>query len=196
MQAQQEGFPLLSVSESPLNVIHHILATQILVTSSLHGLILAEAYGVTAVLLRDREQKWEPHFKFLDYFLSTGRGDQTLWNISIKEAIQHIPKMTCPIPIDTKNVLRAAGYGKVVGNIRSGMSGLDATYKILSESGQPINAKTITKIALEQEIWNPQGSTPDMTLSAALQTDVRKKGDKSRFAKANQPGHYIARTAQ
>jgi hypothetical protein len=59
-----------------------------------------------------------------------------------------------------------------------------------------MNAKTITKIALEQGIWNLQSSTPDMTLSAALQTDVKKKGDKSRFAKADQPGHYIARTAQ
>jgi pyruvyltransferase len=107
MLAQQEGFPLLSVSESPLNIIDHILETQILVTSSLHGLILAEAYGVTAVLLRDREQKWEPHFKFLDYFLSTGREDQTLWNISIKEAIQHIPKITCPVPIDTKKLITA-----------------------------------------------------------------------------------------
>jgi hypothetical protein len=59
-----------------------------------------------------------------------------------------------------------------------------------------MNAKTITKIALEQGIWAPQGSTPDMTLSAALQSDVKKKGDQSRFAKADQPGHYIARLAK
>jgi pyruvyltransferase len=107
MLAQREGFPLLSVFDPPLNIIDRILATQILVTSSLHGLILAEAYGVTCILLRDREQKWEPHFKFIDYFLSTGREDQTLWNISIKEAIQHIPKIACPIPIDTKKLITA-----------------------------------------------------------------------------------------
>ena len=98
--------------------------------------------------------------------------------------------------IDAKNALRAAGRGKVGGGIRSGMSGLDAAYKIFLESGQPMNAKSITKIALEQGIWNPQGSTPDMTLSAALQNDVKKKGDQSRFAKADQPGHYIARLAK
>jgi hypothetical protein len=97
---------------------------------------------------------------------------------------------------EAKNAIRATGQGKVGGNIRSGISGLDAAYKILSESGQPMNAKTITKIALEQGIWTPQGSTPDMTLSTALQSDVKKKGDQSRFAKADQPGHYIARIAQ
>ncbi|MDR1291289.1 MAG: hypothetical protein LBK06_08810 [Planctomycetaceae bacterium] len=35
---------------------------------------------------------------------------------------------------DTKNALRAAGHGKVGGSIRSGMSGLDAAYKILCEN--------------------------------------------------------------
>jgi hypothetical protein len=97
---------------------------------------------------------------------------------------------------EAKNALRASGQGKVGGHIRSGMSGLDAAYKILSESGQAMNAKLITKIALEQGIWTPQGLTPDMTLSAALQNDVRKKGDNSRFAKAEQAGHYTARVAQ
>jgi hypothetical protein len=98
--------------------------------------------------------------------------------------------------LEAKNALRAMGHGKVGGGIRSGMSGLDAAYKILLESGKPMNAKSITKIALEQGIWTPQGSTPDMTLSAALQHDVRKKGEQSRFAKAEQAGHYIARVAQ
>jgi hypothetical protein len=97
---------------------------------------------------------------------------------------------------EAKDALRAAGRGKVGGSIRSGMSGLDAAYKILLESGKPMNAKSITKIALEQGIWTPQGSTPDMTLSAALQNDVKKKGEQSRFAKADQAGHYIARTVQ
>jgi type I site-specific restriction endonuclease len=97
---------------------------------------------------------------------------------------------------DAKNALRSLGQGHVGGHIRSGMSGLDAAYKILLETGQPMNAKTITKIALEQGIWNPQGATPDLTLSAALQNDVKKKGERSRFARADQPGHYILRNAQ
>jgi hypothetical protein len=73
------------------------------------------------------------------------------------------------------------------------MTGLEAAYKILSESGEPMNAKTITKLALEQGIWNPQGAPPDLTLSAALLNEVKKKGEKSRFAKASQLGHYIVR---
>jgi hypothetical protein len=97
---------------------------------------------------------------------------------------------------EAKGALRAMGQGRIGVSIRSGMSGLDAAYKILLETGQAMNAKTITKIALEQGIWNPQGSTPDLTLSAALQNDVKKKGSQSRFARADQPGHYIARSTQ
>ena len=62
------------------------------------------------------------------------------------------------------------------------MSGLDAAFKILSESDKPLNPGAITKAALEQELWSPEGQTPAATMSAALQADI-KKGDKARFAK-------------
>jgi hypothetical protein len=97
---------------------------------------------------------------------------------------------------EAKSALRLTGKGKGGGHVRGAMSGLDAAYKILLENGVAMNAKTITNIALEQGIWNPQGATPDMTLSAALQNDVKRKGDASRFIKASTPGHYIARAAQ
>jgi len=71
------------------------------------------------------------------------------------------------------------------------MSGLDAAYKVLSESDKPLNAITITKIAMEQGLWTPEGLTPAATLSGALQTDV-KKGEKARFAKVG-PGLYATR---
>jgi hypothetical protein len=97
-----------------------------------------------------------------------------------------------------KSALRAAGgsNSRGGGRTKGAMSGLDAAYKILLETGIPMNAGAITKAALEQGIWSPQGATPAMTLSAALQSDVKKKGDASRFAKATTPGHYIARAVQ
>ena len=71
------------------------------------------------------------------------------------------------------------------------MSGLDAAYKILSESDRPLNAGAIVKAAMEQGLWTPDGLTPAATLSGALQTDV-KKGEKARFVKVG-AGLYTIR---
>ena len=71
------------------------------------------------------------------------------------------------------------------------MSGLDAAHQILSESDVPLNAVTITKVAMERGLWMPDGATPVATLSGALQTDC-KKGDRARFAKVG-TGLYTVR---
>lgn len=42
-------------------------------SSSLHGIILAEAYGVPAVMFRSYDKSVD--FKYLDYYASTGRYD-------------------------------------------------------------------------------------------------------------------------
>jgi len=54
-------------------VLGKILASELVISSSLHGVILAEAYGIPARLLRITET--EPLFKFKDYFLGTNRPD-------------------------------------------------------------------------------------------------------------------------
>src|SRR5690606_14915863 len=52
--------------------ISDILGAELIISSSLHGLIVAEAYGVPAVLLDDIDKDY---LKYNDYYLSTGRGD-------------------------------------------------------------------------------------------------------------------------
>lgn len=52
------------------NVISEIAQSERVISSSLHGLILSEAYGVPAVYLRTGDM-----FKFEDYYYSTGRYD-------------------------------------------------------------------------------------------------------------------------
>lgn len=49
--------------------INHILSVEIVISSSLHGIILAEAYGVKAVLLKPQID----FFKYYDYYFSTKR---------------------------------------------------------------------------------------------------------------------------
>ena len=66
------------------SVIREILASEIVYTSSLHGIILAEAYGVPAVFFRGLTK--DRDFKFLDYYYSTGRNSIEL-SESFEEAL-------------------------------------------------------------------------------------------------------------
>ena len=52
--------------------IDEIISKELIVSSSLHGIILAEAYGVPAVLLADNRKNFDL-FKYRDWYESTGR---------------------------------------------------------------------------------------------------------------------------
>ena len=66
-------------------VIREILDSEFVISGSLHGLILAEAYGIPARYLRLSER--EPLFKYQDYYLSTGRYD-TQFATTVQEALE------------------------------------------------------------------------------------------------------------
>lgn len=65
-------------------VIRKILDSQFVISSSLHGIILAEAYGIPARLLKVTNN--EPLFKYEDYYLGTKRSNFQCAN-SIEEAL-------------------------------------------------------------------------------------------------------------
>jgi pyruvyltransferase len=62
-------------STEPWNeVIEKILDSRFVISSSLHGIIIAEAYGIPARVLRVLENPHiEPLFKYQDYYLGTNR---------------------------------------------------------------------------------------------------------------------------
>ncbi len=64
--------------------IDRILGAKVVISASLHGIIIAEAYGVPAVFLNDTEN--EDIFKYKDYYYSTGRYDFT-YSESIEQAL-------------------------------------------------------------------------------------------------------------
>lgn len=74
------------------SVVNEILASGIVYTSSLHGIILAEAYGIPAVFFRSLNKSKD--FKYLDYYYSTGRRDVILSN-SFEDALKVSPP---PLP--------------------------------------------------------------------------------------------------
>jgi len=65
-------------------VIEKILDSKFVISSSLHGIIVAEAFGVPARWLR--VSKGEPLFKFHDYYLGTNR-DPSTYATTIEEAL-------------------------------------------------------------------------------------------------------------
>lgn len=79
-------------------VIDEIVSSEIVYTSSLHGIILAESYGVPAIFFRSLPKNED--FKYLDYYYSTGRK-----NIKIAESFEEALKME-PLPIPNLTELR------------------------------------------------------------------------------------------
>jgi len=66
-------------------VVRKILASKLVISSSLHGVIVAEAYGVPARLLRVTEK--ESLFKYTDYYLGTQRPNFK-FATSVEEALE------------------------------------------------------------------------------------------------------------
>lgn len=81
-----------------LNIITHnyehfidsLASVDVVISSSLHGIILAEAYGIPAILLKPQIDI----IKYYDYYYSTGRTNFTIAN-TIEEAVQLAPP---PVP--------------------------------------------------------------------------------------------------
>ncbi|MEH6307511.1 polysaccharide pyruvyl transferase family protein [Olivibacter sp. CPCC 100613] len=70
------GYPVLSpLTADWKNFINEIASAKLIISSSLHGVIIAEAYGVPAILLDEVEK--DNLFKYKDYFMSTGRKEFT-----------------------------------------------------------------------------------------------------------------------
>ncbi len=64
------------------------------------------------------------------------------------------------------------------------VSGLDLAAKVLSDAGEPLNAKTIAERAIAAG-WKTDGKTPEATLYAAIIREIAKKGADARFRKTD-----------
>ena len=74
-------------TESWKNFIDGMVQSELIISSSLHGIILAEAYGIPAVLLNDHDMNL---FKYKDYYFSTGRYEFPVAK-SVEEALSMTP---------------------------------------------------------------------------------------------------------
>lgn len=85
--------------------VEEIVSSEVVISSSLHGLIIAEAYGVPAVWVTFSDQVVGGVHKFLDYYEGTGRSDSP---ITGKISLNKIAEMASSPPIfDTSRLGQA-----------------------------------------------------------------------------------------
>jgi pyruvyltransferase len=69
---RREGVPIVDVHASPEAYVEQLTSCRRIVSSSLHGVILAHAYGIDAAWVRISDRVHGNGFKFLDYYSSLG----------------------------------------------------------------------------------------------------------------------------
>jgi len=60
-------------NKHPLKVVDEMLSCEYIISSSLHGIIIADAYKIPSVWIEFEKPFEDGHFKFQDYFYSVGR---------------------------------------------------------------------------------------------------------------------------
>lgn len=61
----------------------------------------------------------------------------------------------------------------------------DAIEKVLLAAGKPLHSSELTQRILETGLWSSEGKTPEATVNARLYSDIKKKGDQSKFIKVS-----------
>jgi len=57
------------------------------------------------------------------------------------------------------------------------------TRRYRAESGKPMRASEITDVTMNQGYWHSDASIPDATISSAIITEIKRKGERSRFVR-------------
>ena len=69
------------------------------------------------------------------------------------------------------------------------MDALEASKKVLEETGQLLHYQVITEQILSRDLWQSDGKTPERTINARISGDIKEKGKDSKFIRI-QPGVY------
>lgn len=74
---ERDRMTFVDVHKPPLHVVKSIANARVVISSSLHGIVIAESLGVPAVWVTISGDLTGGNFKFNDYFLGTGRAAQS-----------------------------------------------------------------------------------------------------------------------
>lgn len=100
------GVPLIDVTRPWREVVDRITACQVILSSSLHGIVVAEAYGIPAVWVAAEGRLVGGDFKFRDYYLGTGREapEPARWSQGVARALE---RTEAPPSLDSEPLVEA-----------------------------------------------------------------------------------------
>ncbi len=103
--------------ENPLDFINDILECETIVSSSLHGLIVSDAYSIPSIWVKFSEGVKGDNFKFFDYFESVGRINEKVISISLKTNLHEVAKgrKAYNINLDLDKLLDACPFSEFKG---------------------------------------------------------------------------------
>jgi restriction system protein len=70
------------------------------------------------------------------------------------------------------------------------MNSLSATEIVLTDAGAPMHYSEITRRILERNLWKTDGKTPAQTVNGRLVTDIKRRGNASRFRREEGRGMF------
>lgn len=126
---------------------------------------------------------------------------KTLGDRVVKAATKKAPKATkspAKVPAAKPTAKKAAASPKPTKAAKSGtnkMSGLDAAAKVLQDAGKPMNVGDMVTAMAKAELWTSTAPTPGSTIYAAIVTEIKNKGEDSRFVKSDR-GLFTLATAK
>jgi pyruvyltransferase len=95
-------------------VVDEICSCELIASSSLHGIIVADAYGIPSTWIKFSDNVMGSGFKFRDYFASVGRKDNAPLTIDKKSTIKKILEgySDYELDIDLDKLLGACPFKK------------------------------------------------------------------------------------
>jgi len=94
------------------NFIDNLLSCEKIISSSLHGIIVADAYNIPSIWIEFSKNVKGDGFKFLDYFSSVNRVDKKPFEIQKDSSIEEILKLfySYKIEIDLEKLIESCPY--------------------------------------------------------------------------------------
>lgn len=77
---REAGAFIIDITKEPLKVVDEILKCRKILSSSLHGLVVADSYGIPSVWIQLSDRIAGKDFKFKDYFKSVNRQNDPCFN--------------------------------------------------------------------------------------------------------------------
>ncbi len=107
--SNRDEVTIIDIERPIIEVIDRIAECEIIASSSLHGLIVADAYKIPTTWIKITDKVFGGEFKFNDYYQSLGRGSRKPLVISSATTLEEIISLASnePIEIDLERLIQA-----------------------------------------------------------------------------------------